>query len=194
MNQYEAMFLFDPAAAPDFAKAKEEVERILGRAEAETVFLEKWDERKLAYEIKGCKRGLYLLCYFKCDGDHIVALERDVSLSESVLRVLITRAEGVTSEQMERFMPQKRVVVDTTATAGEGTAPAAPAEGTKEKVPASDGGEAAAAPAEGAVAVASAPAPAPEVDPERKAEAAPEAEKATEKAAETDVETGASVD
>jgi len=27
--------------------------------------MRKWDERRLAYEIKKQKRGLYILCYFK---------------------------------------------------------------------------------------------------------------------------------
>ena len=31
---------------------------------AEIISFKKWDERRLAYEIKGNKRGLYFLCYF----------------------------------------------------------------------------------------------------------------------------------
>lgn len=108
LNQYEAMFLFDPAVAPDFAKAKEEMERILRRADAEILFLEKWDERKLAYDIKGRKRGLYVLTYFKCDGGRVVGIERDARLSKAILRILITRAEGVSREQMEHYLPQHR--------------------------------------------------------------------------------------
>ena len=110
MNQYEAMFLFDPTFASDFAKAREEVQRILHRAEAEIVFLEKWEERKLAYEIKGRKRGCYVLVYFKCASDRITGIERDARLSEPVLRILLTRADGITHEQIERFMPQARTV------------------------------------------------------------------------------------
>jgi ribosomal protein S6 len=110
LNQYEAMFLFDPALAPDYGKAKEEVERILRRAEAETVFLEKWEERKLAYEIRGRKRGLYVLAYFNSSGAKVTGIERDAQLSEMILRVLVTRADGVTREQMDKFMPHNRQV------------------------------------------------------------------------------------
>ncbi|HRX86390.1 MAG TPA: 30S ribosomal protein S6 [Phycisphaerae bacterium] len=108
MNQYEAMFLFDPTFAADLGAAKAEVQRILERAHAEIVFLERWEERKLAYEIKGRKRGVYVLCYFKCDGARVAGIERDARLSEPTLRALVRRAEGVSLEQIERFMPAAR--------------------------------------------------------------------------------------
>ena len=108
LNRYEMMFLFDPAFASDFQQAKGEVERILGRSGAQIVFLEKWDERRLAYEIQGRKRGCYVLSYFDCDPTKIVDIERDAGLSEPILRVLIKQAEGVTREQMEGFLPGRR--------------------------------------------------------------------------------------
>jgi small subunit ribosomal protein S6 len=108
LNQYEGMFLFDPTFASDIEQAKQEVQRVLGRANAEITFLEKWDERKLAYEIKGRKRGCYLLSYFNCEGDQITGIERDVRISEPILRALFRRADGVSREHIERFMPQAR--------------------------------------------------------------------------------------
>lgn len=113
MYQYEAMFLFDPTFASDLGAAKAEVQRILGRAHAEIVFLERWEERKLAYEIKGRKRGVYVLTYFQCEGGKIAGIERDARLSEPVLRALVRRADGVTLEQIERFMPSARRAEET---------------------------------------------------------------------------------
>jgi small subunit ribosomal protein S6 len=108
LKQYEMMFLFDPTFAADFQKVKEEVERILKRANAEIIFLEKWDERRLAYEIKGRKRGYYVLTYFQCDPLKVDGIDRDARLSEPILRTLIKRAEGITRERIEHFMPQSR--------------------------------------------------------------------------------------
>ena len=115
MNQYEFMFLFEPTFATDFSKVRAEVERIVGRADGEIVRIAKWDERKLAYEIKGCKRGCYVLSYVNCDGDKITGIERDVHLSEPILRVLIKRADGLSVEHMERFLPTERPTTDDTA-------------------------------------------------------------------------------
>jgi len=104
LNQYEAMFLFDPTFGASFENCETEVRRLMDRAEAELVFCRKWDDRRLAYRIKGRKRGVYVLTYFKAKPGKIVPLERDAQLSEDILRVLVLRAEGVTPEAMEQAM------------------------------------------------------------------------------------------
>jgi len=102
LNQYEAMFLFDPTFGSTFENCEAEIQRLLERAEAQIVFLRRWDERRLAYRIKGQKRGVYVLVYFKANGDKIAPLERDAQLSESILRLLVLRADGITPELMEK--------------------------------------------------------------------------------------------
>ncbi len=102
MNQYEAMFLFDPTFGSSFDKCEAEIQRLMDRAEGEVILCRKWDERRLAYRIKGRKRGVYALTFFRAPAEKIVPLERDVQLSEVILRVLVLRAEDVTNEAMER--------------------------------------------------------------------------------------------
>ena len=105
MNQYEAMFLFDPTFGNSFEKCEAEIHRLMERAQAEIIICGKWDERRLAYRIKGRKRGVYVLVYFKASPDRIVEFERDAKLSESILRVLVLRADHMTQEAMERQFP-----------------------------------------------------------------------------------------
>lgn len=104
MNQYEGMFLLDPTFGASWESCEAEVRRILGRAEAEVVFCQKWDERRLAYKVKGRKRGVYVLTYFKASPTKIVGIERDVQLSENVLRVLVLRADDITPDRMEKAL------------------------------------------------------------------------------------------
>lgn len=104
MKQYEAMFLFDPNFGSSFENCEKEIRRLMDRAEAELVFCHLWDERRLAYRIKGRKRGVYVLTYFKAATDRITALERDVSISEDILRILVTRADHMTADMMERAL------------------------------------------------------------------------------------------
>jgi small subunit ribosomal protein S6 len=101
LKQYEAMFLFDAGFASNFANVEQEVERVMQRAEAEIILCRKWEERKLAFEIKKRKRGCYVLVYFNAPPNSIVGLERDCQLSDSVLRILVTSAEGISRERME---------------------------------------------------------------------------------------------
>ena len=55
---YEGMFLFSQAQTADLQEAVDHIDDILRRAEVEVISLCKWDERRLAYEIKGNKRGV----------------------------------------------------------------------------------------------------------------------------------------
>jgi len=74
---------------------------LLERADAEIISLCKWDERRLAFDIKGNKRGVYFLTYFKATASKMQELERACNLSEELLRSMIIRADDVPAEQME---------------------------------------------------------------------------------------------
>jgi small subunit ribosomal protein S6 len=100
------MFLVDSAVAgADWDGVLAAIKRTLERAEAEIVSIRKWDERRLAYDIKGKARGTYILCYFKVDGQKIGDIENTVKLSEKIVRVLILNAEGMTEEDIEKDTP-----------------------------------------------------------------------------------------
>ena len=118
---YEAMFLVDSAQASDWDAVVKTVKTILKRAEAEIVSIRNWAERKLAYEINNKSRGTYVLCYFKADGQSIRKIEKDVQLSEQIMRVLILSAETREKEALEdsTTLPdsQPRQVGDTSAPA-----------------------------------------------------------------------------
>lgn len=103
---YEGMFLVDSAeATADWDGVETSIKNILDRAEAEIVSLRKWEERRLAYEIDGKSKGTYILCYFRADGKRIGDIERDVQLSERIMRVLILCAEHMTQEDIEKETP-----------------------------------------------------------------------------------------
>jgi small subunit ribosomal protein S6 len=100
---YEAMFLFDPTAGSNWEHVEQEVGRLMERAEGELIRIKKWDERRLAYEIEGRRRGLYVLCFFRAPTNRIVDLERDVQLSEEILRVLCLRRDNYTEEMVNEI-------------------------------------------------------------------------------------------
>lgn len=103
MSLYEGMFLFDAGRVSEWSAVEQELTRLFERIGATQRVAIKYDERKLAYEIKKRKRGLYVLVYFEADSQKIGELERDARLSEVLLRVLILRAEGVTDERIEEL-------------------------------------------------------------------------------------------
>jgi small subunit ribosomal protein S6 len=93
------MFLLD-AGQTSFEEAVEPIRDVLNRSGAEVLSLKKWDERRLAYEIDGRRRGLYVLAYFKVDPLKVTEIEHDVKLNERILRALILTADGLTEEKM----------------------------------------------------------------------------------------------
>jgi small subunit ribosomal protein S6 len=104
LKTYEGMFLFDPAVTAEWEQAKAELDRLMGRAGATVIVCGKWDERRLAYEIGGHKRAMYVLPYFKAEADKIGGMERDAQLSESVIRCMIVRADHVTEAAMKEAL------------------------------------------------------------------------------------------
>jgi len=91
-NTYECMFLLDPSkVSGDVAGAAKQVETILTKNHAEVLASRQWDERRLAYPVKGQKKGLYYLTYFRSEGKNLVGIERDCALSEMILRYLTLR-------------------------------------------------------------------------------------------------------
>lgn len=105
-NLYEGMFLIDSArATADWDGIISVITKILERARAEIVSIRKWDDRKLAYDIKGKSRGLYIISYFRVDGGEIQDIEKNVQLSEQIIRVLILNAEHMTPEDIEKDTP-----------------------------------------------------------------------------------------
>lgn len=101
---YEGMFLFD-ASKTDAKAATEAIENVLKRSEGEVLSLNSWDERRLAYEIKGASRGLYMLTYFKADPEKIQDIERDCQLGEEILRVMILRRDTISDDELKAETP-----------------------------------------------------------------------------------------
>lgn len=110
---YEGMFLFSlnelgGRLGPAIDQLRQLLERVGARIEA----VYKWDERKLAYEIKGNKRGLYLMSYFRVDGDQIARIERTVNLSDTILRCLILRVDHIGEIELEEARKREAETAD----------------------------------------------------------------------------------
>jgi small subunit ribosomal protein S6 len=106
------MFLFPQSATADLTAATDHVKECITRHGGEIVSLVKWDERRLAFDIKGNKRGVYFLAYFTAPTDRLHSIERDCVLSEKLLRTLIVKADHLSREQMQDAEGQARLVLE----------------------------------------------------------------------------------
>ena len=101
MSLYEGMFLMDNRQANrDWEGSLEKVKSILTKHGAEIVRCDKWGERKLAYEIKGRRRGTYVLAYFNATGTAANEVYRECELSEMFLRAMVIKVDKIAPEEM----------------------------------------------------------------------------------------------
>ncbi len=110
---YEGMFLVDSSkAGADWDGIIAAIRTILEKAGAEIDSIRKWDDRRLAYDIKGKSRGTYILSYFRVDGGRIKDIEKAVRLSEKIMRVLILSAERLSQEDIEKDTPATKAEME----------------------------------------------------------------------------------
>lgn len=100
MKRYEVMFVFDNTTMHEWSQIEAEARRLFERIGAEPLVIVKYDERKLAYEIKGRKRGTYVLAYFDADPLKIGEFERDIRLHEQILRALVLRVDQLSEARL----------------------------------------------------------------------------------------------
>jgi small subunit ribosomal protein S6 len=98
---YEGMFLFPQSATANLQAAIDHLKDILGKCDVSIINFSKWDDRKLAYEIEGNKRGVYFLVYFNAPTQMIADIERRCNQSEEIIRMMVTRAEYIPTEIIE---------------------------------------------------------------------------------------------
>ena len=99
---YEAMFLLDnQVVREDWKKAKAIVTDTLTKHGATVKCARRWDERKLAYPIRGKHRATYLIAYYEMGNEAIPAMRRDFELNEIVLRYLILSRESIPDGEMD---------------------------------------------------------------------------------------------
>ncbi|HEX5054137.1 MAG TPA: 30S ribosomal protein S6 [Planctomycetota bacterium] len=93
---YECMCLLDNREVrKGWQSLKEALTGLFTKHGAKILSSRRWEERRLAYAIKGQQRGTYLLVYFSADTQSVAAVRRDLAFNESLLRYLILECEEV---------------------------------------------------------------------------------------------------
>jgi len=91
---YEGMFLLDSNRyGRDPEGVAGQVPGMIREAGGEVLVSRMWEERRLAFSIKGRRKGTYWLTYFRMDGRNLVDLKRKSQLNDNVLRVLFIKID-----------------------------------------------------------------------------------------------------
>lgn len=94
MNQYESIIIVNPNLDEAALKALEEKFTGLINANGKVESVENMGKKKLAYEIKKCKEGTYLLFNFEAKPDSITELERVYRITDEIMKFIVVRKEA----------------------------------------------------------------------------------------------------
>ena len=106
MNQYEVMYVVD-AALEDSARSEliNRFNELVVKNGGEVERVDEWGKRRLAYAINYKTEGYYVLMYIKAPADLPRELERNLKISDQVLRYLVIRYEGELPAKREPLKP-----------------------------------------------------------------------------------------
>ena len=106
MNQYEVMYVID-AALEDGARVEliNRFSELVKKNGGEIDRVDEWGKRRLAYAINYKTEGYYVLMYIKAPSELPRELERNMQISDSVLRYLVVRYEGALPAKREPLKP-----------------------------------------------------------------------------------------
>lgn len=88
------MFIFNANAyARNPAAAQKAVEELIESVDGEILASRLWNEQKLAFPIKGHRKGAYWVTYARIQNDRVGKLNRSTQLNDSILRHLFVKLE-----------------------------------------------------------------------------------------------------
>ena len=93
MNKYESVIIINPNVDEAGIKALEDKFTGLINENGKVEKVDNMGKRKLAYEIKKCTEGTYLVFYFEAKPDSIKELERVYRITDEIMKFIVVRKE-----------------------------------------------------------------------------------------------------
>lgn len=94
IHVYEGMFILDSNKyAKNHAEIPDKLVKLVTDRGGEMLVNRLWNEQKLAYPVKGHRKGVYWLTYFRLEGTKLSELNEQVKLTDGVLRALVLKID-----------------------------------------------------------------------------------------------------
>jgi small subunit ribosomal protein S6 len=93
-NVYEGLLIYDSnryGHDPDGVSGQ--VPALIEKLGGEILVSRLWEERRLAYPIKGQRKGTYWLTYFRIDADQLSEIKKQCQLNENLLRMMFLKVD-----------------------------------------------------------------------------------------------------
>ena len=94
MRDYELAFIIQPTVDDEgVTGVVEKVTQYVQTVNGEVTSVDVWGRRNLAYPINNHREGIYVLVQAKLPPASLIELERNLKLSEEIIRYLLVKAE-----------------------------------------------------------------------------------------------------
>jgi small subunit ribosomal protein S6 len=91
---YEGMFILESGRyGRDPEGVSGRLAKIIEDAGGEMLVSRLWEERRLAFPIKGHRKGTYWLTYFRLDSGRLTGIRRQCQLNDDILRQLLLKVD-----------------------------------------------------------------------------------------------------
>src|SRR4051812_5673301 len=94
-TSYELLYIVRPELKDsEIQKIADKFKKVVEDKGGSVSKAEKWEKRKLAYEIAGLKEGNYIIMLFEAAGDVPAELNRLLNISDDIIRHQIVKQEA----------------------------------------------------------------------------------------------------
>jgi len=91
LKDYEGLFILKPDLEQEEAKdLYSQVQENIKKYGGEITSVEEWGKKRLSYDVKKYRDGIYYLVKFKIDTGEVKHLNNDFRINESVLKVMFS--------------------------------------------------------------------------------------------------------
>jgi small subunit ribosomal protein S6 len=93
-NVYEGLFILDPnryGHDPDGVSGQ--IPALIEKLGGEILVSRLWEERRLAYPVKGQRKGTYWLIYFRLDTNQLGEVKKQCLINDNLLRGLFLKVD-----------------------------------------------------------------------------------------------------
>ncbi len=93
MTLYETLFVVHPEKGPRIKEFVEKFKKVIEGQDGSVLQVDEWGLRDLAYRIDKQGKGIYILVRYRSTGRAVEELERNLKLTDGILRYLSVRAQ-----------------------------------------------------------------------------------------------------
>jgi small subunit ribosomal protein S6 len=95
MRNYELAFIIEPNIDEEGATGVvDKISQFVKSVNGEVASVDVWGRRRLAYPINNYREGTYVLVQTKMAPSAVIELERNLKLSEEIIRYLLIKVES----------------------------------------------------------------------------------------------------